>query len=149
MMGQLLSLSLASSVMFSWTDTPCKMLCLPQNGTFLGWLVCAHGHGCVYVCLHKETRDQSWVSFLRILSTLFCETGSLIDLEFTGLAGLPGQGVPEIYGLRLPHTGTKSLPSFFTWVLVANSCSHICMVSTYQLSYLPSPLCNCHTTKWL
>lgn len=47
------------------------------------------------------TKDESWVPYFRILPTLFCETGSLIDLEFTGLVRLTDQGVPEIL-LALP-----------------------------------------------
>lgn len=53
----------------------------------------------MYTC--TRTKDESWVPYFRILSTLFCETGSLVDLEFTGLARLTGQGVPEIL-LALP-----------------------------------------------
>lgn len=94
----------------------------------------------MYVCTHVENRRQFWVLFLRMLFTLFFETGYLIGLALAGLARLANEP-QESFGFCLPITGIKVY--HHTWLFHVGSedqsqIFQLAWQTLYCLSYFPS-----------
>lgn len=70
-------------------------------------------HMCVDMHIHVENRKQFWVSFPKMLFTLFFETGNVIGLALPGLARL-ANGPQESFGFFLSTIGIKV--SHHTWL---------------------------------
>ena len=63
--------------------------------------------------MHVEARGQSWLPFLRTLSSLFLEVDFLIGLELTMKGRVASEGAPEPSCLHLPST--RFLQIFFSF----------------------------------